>query len=92
FDIPFYVCAPSSTIDLTCSTGDDIHIELRKPEEVSEKWYTQPMAPKGINIYNPAFDVTDNRFITAIVTEFGIVRPPYQRTLAETLANRRQND
>jgi methylthioribose-1-phosphate isomerase len=92
FDIPFYVCAPSSTIDLTCSTGDDIHIELRKPEEVSEKWYAQPMAPKGINIYNPAFDVTDNRFITAIVTEFGIVRPPFQRTLAETLANRSQND
>lgn len=92
FDIPFYVCAPSSTIDLNCPTGDDIHIELRKPEEVSEKWYAQPMVPKGINIYNPAFDVTDNRFVTAIITEFGIVCPPYQHTLAEILANRSQND
>lgn len=91
FNIPFYVCAPSSTIDLNCPTGDNIHIELRKPEEISEKWYAQPMAPKGINIYNPAFDVTDNRFITAIVTEFGIVRPPYQDNLATILANRRQN-
>ena len=91
FNIPFYVCAPSSTIDLNCPTGDNIHIELRKPEEISEKWYAQPMAPKGINIYNPAFDVTDNRFITAIVTEFGIVRPPYQDNLAIILANRRQN-
>jgi len=87
FNIPFYVCAPSPTIDLNCATGDDIHIELRKPEEVSEKWYTQPMAPKGVNIYNPAFDVTDNRFITAIVTEFGVIRPPYQQTLAQTLAS-----
>jgi methylthioribose-1-phosphate isomerase len=92
FGIPFYVCAPSSTIDLNCATGDDIHIELRKPEEVSEKWYAQPMAPKGINIYNPAFDVTDNRFITAIITEFGIIRPDYQHTLKEALAGRSRND
>lgn len=77
YGIPFYVCAPSSTIDMNIATGDDIVIEQRKPEEVAEMWYEKRMAPENINIYNPAFDVTDNSLITAIVTEKGVVRAPY---------------
>ena len=78
YGIPFYVCAPSSTIDMNIATGDDIVIEQRKPEEVSEMWYEKRMAPSDINIYNPAFDVTDNSLITAIVTEKGVVKAPYK--------------
>lgn len=81
YNIPFYVCGPSSTIDLDCKTGEDIEIELRHPDEISEKFYTQRMAPKGINIYNPAFDVTDNSLITAIITERGIFTAPYEISL-----------
>ena len=77
YGIPFYVCAPSSTIDMNIATGDDIVIEQRKPEEVAEMWYEKRMAPENINIYNPAFDVTDNSLITAIVTEKGVVRAPF---------------
>lgn len=83
YGIPFYVCAPTSTIDLNCKTGSDIHIEERKPEEVSEKWYEKRMAPKGVKVYNPAFDVTDGEFITAIITEYGIAKPPYNESLKE---------
>lgn len=81
YGIPFYVFAPTSTIDLNTKTGDDIHIELRKPEEVTDKWYAKPMAPAGVKVYNPAFDVTDNSLITAIITENGIAYPPYQESL-----------
>jgi methylthioribose-1-phosphate isomerase len=83
YGIPFFVCAPTSTIDLNCKTGDDIHIEERKAEEVTEKWYKKPMGPKGVKVFNPAFDVTEERFITAIITEYGIVRAPYSETLKE---------
>lgn len=83
YNIPFYVCAPTSTIDLDCATGEDIHIEERKPEEVTEKWYKKRMAPKDVKVFNPAFDVTDSRFITAIVTEYGIARPPYGESIKE---------
>lgn len=78
YGVPFYVCAPSSTIDMNIASGKDIVIEQRKPEEVTEMWYEKRMAPEGIKVYNPAFDVTDNDLITAIVTEKGIVRKPYK--------------
>ncbi|WML33100.1 S-methyl-5-thioribose-1-phosphate isomerase [Clostridium sp. OS1-26] len=81
YGIPFYVCAPLSTIDLKCSTGEDIHIELRADEEITSKWYERPMAPAGVKAYNPCFDVTDNSLITAIVTENGIAYPPYSESL-----------
>lgn len=81
YGIPFYVFAPTSTIDLNTPTGDEIHIELRKPEEVTTKWYAKPMAPAGVKVYNPAFDVTDHSLITAIITENGIAYPPYQESL-----------
>ncbi len=84
YGIPFYVCAPTSTIDMTMKSGWDIEIEQRKPEEVTDKWYAKPMAPKeNLKVFNPAFDVTDARFITAIITEYGIARPPFSLSLKE---------
>ena len=82
YGVPFYVLGPTSTIDLSCPTGDEIRIELRDPEEIRTGFYAQPMAPAGVKCYNPAFDVTDSALITGIVTEKGICRPPYARSLA----------
>ncbi len=82
YGIPFYVLGPTSTIDLDCPTGDDIQIELRDPEEIRSKFYVRPMAPAGVECYNPAFDVTDHTLISGIVTERGICRPPYGQSLA----------
>jgi methylthioribose-1-phosphate isomerase len=81
YGIPFYVCAPTSTVDMSIKEGRDIVIEQRKAEEVTEMWYREPMAPAGVKVFNPAFDVTDHDLITAIITEFGIVRPPYSESL-----------
>lgn len=81
YGIPFYVHAPLSTIDMKTKTGEEIEIELRKGEEIYEAWYSRPMAPKGIKTYNPAFDVTDAKYITAIITEKGIAYPPYKKSL-----------
>lgn len=77
YGVPFYVCAPTSTIDPVTETGNDIVIEQRPAEEVTEMWYEKRMAPNDIAVYNPAFDVTDNELITAIITEHGIYRAPY---------------
>lgn len=77
FGIPFYVFAPSSTIDLNCKNGSEISIENRDSSEVSEMYYKRRMTPDGANIFNPAFDVTKADLITAFVTEFGVIRPPY---------------
>ena len=82
YHIPFYVVAPPSTIDLTCPSGTAIPIEQRPPEEVTHMWYEASMAPAGVDVYNPAFDVTDHSLITAIVTEYGIAYPPYDKSLA----------
>ena len=82
YGIPFYVLGPTSTIDLNCPTGDDIQIELRDPEEIKSKFYAQPMALPEVKCYNPAFDVTDHTLIAGIVTEKGICRPPYTKSLA----------
>lgn len=83
YNIPFYVCAPFSTVDLECKTGEDIHIELRPADEITTKWYSESMAPEGVQTYNPAFDVTDHQLITAIVTENGIAYPPFSDSLAK---------
>lgn len=83
YGIPFYVCAPTSTIDMNTSTGDDIVIEQRKPEEVTDMWYKERMAPEGVKVYNPAFDVTDNSLISGIVTEYGVLRAPYDKAIKE---------
>lgn len=81
YKIPFYVCAPLSTIDLNCRNGAEIKIEQRPGEEITTKWYAKPMAPQGVKTYNPAFDVTDHELIEAIITEKGIVYPPYNENL-----------
>jgi methylthioribose-1-phosphate isomerase len=88
YDIPFYVCAPTSTIDINTPTGKDIHIEERPAHEVTEMWYKKRMAPEGIKVYNPAFDFADNELITAIITEHGIVRRPYTEGLKEILGRK----
>jgi len=81
YGIPFYVLGPTSTIDMRIASGDEIVIEQRKPEEVTEMWYEKRMAPEGVKVYNPAFDVTDHELITGIVTEHGVAYPPYTESL-----------
>lgn len=83
YGIPFYVCAPTSTIDLHTPTGKEIKIEQRPVEEVTQMWYKERMAPEGVKVFNPAFDVTDHNLITAIITEHGIARAPYEKSLAD---------
>lgn len=77
YGIPFYVCAPTSTIDMACPDGGAIQIEERPGREVTEMWYERPMAPEGVKVYNPAFDVTEADLVTAFVTEYGVLRPPF---------------
>ena len=81
YGIPFYMYVPTSTIDLNTPTGDEIPIELRRGDEIKEMWYEKPMAPENVKTYNPSFDVTDHKYITAVITEKGIVRPPYEINL-----------
>ena len=83
YDVPLYVFCPSSTIDRDCMTGAEIEIEQREPGEIKEMFFKKPIAPAGVKCYNPAFDVTDNSLITAIVTEKGICRAPYTESLAQ---------
>lgn len=82
YGVPFYVCAPTATVDLRCASGDVIPIEERDGAEITELWYRERMAPEGIRVWNPAFDVTDHSLITAFVTEKGIVYPPFTDGLA----------
>jgi methylthioribose-1-phosphate isomerase len=82
--IPFYPVVPTSTIDLSLPTGDDIPIEERDPSEVTGLLWAEgkrPIAPKGARVANPAFDVTPHRYVTGIVTENGIAYPPFDLSL-----------
>ncbi len=81
YGVPVYILLPSSTIDMACPTGADIPIELRDGEEIRSLWYERPMAPEGVKCWDPAFDVTDHDLITAVVTEKGVIRPPYDVNL-----------
>ena len=83
YGIPFYVCAPSSTIDLNTATGDDITIEMRDPEEVTSMWYKERMAPEGIDAFNPAFDYAEHDLITGIITEKGIAKAPFEKAFRD---------
>ncbi|MBT9143905.1 MAG: Methylthioribose-1-phosphate isomerase [Dehalococcoidia bacterium] len=74
--VPFYVAAPTSTIDLSVKSGAEIPIEERSPEEVTT-FGGRRIAPHGVEVANPAFDVTPHRYVTAIITEQGIAREPY---------------
>jgi methylthioribose-1-phosphate isomerase len=73
--IPFYVAAPYSTIDLGTKSGKDIPIEQRNPAEVTNIHGGHPIAPSGVDVYNPAFDVTPADLITGIITERGVFKP-----------------
>lgn len=90
YNVPVYICAPTSTIDLNTKTGADIHIEQRPAEEVTEMWYEKRMAPEGVKVFNPAFDVTDHDLIAGIVTEFGIAREPYTESLQKIMDQKNQ--
>ncbi len=89
--IPFFVAAPVSTVDLATPTGAAIEIEERDAREVTHGFGRQT-APDGVRVYNPAFDVTPAAFITAIVTERGLVRPPYEATLPRVVAGAARKD
>jgi methylthioribose-1-phosphate isomerase len=84
--IPFYVAAPSSTFDLTLPNGDAIPIEQRDPREVTHG-FGLATAPTGVDVYNPAFDVTPARLIAGIITEHGIIRPVDEQRIRETLVS-----
>ena len=88
YGVPVYICAPTSTIDLNTPTGAEIKIEQRPAEEVTEMWYKERMAPEGIKVFNPAFDVTDHELIAGIVTEYGVARAPYTESLAAIFAEK----
>lgn len=85
YNVPFYVLGPYSTIDFNCKNGDEIVIEERDGEEIKEMYFEKPTALKETKCFNPAFDVTDNSLITAIITDKGIVYPPYEVNLKEML-------
>jgi len=79
-NVPFYVAAPISTLDMTLASGDEIPIEQRAAREVTHVFGVH-VAPHGTTVENPAFDVTPNRYVTAIITERGVARPPYLESL-----------
>ena len=84
--VPFYIAAPSSTFDLTIKSGADIPIEQRASEEVTKFAQTR-VAPQGVNVCNPAFDVTEARDITAIITDKGVIENPNGENILELLGN-----
>jgi methylthioribose-1-phosphate isomerase len=84
-EIPFYVAAPVSTVDLSIPTGSDIPIEQRDPREVT-RFQGIPIVPDEVSAFNPAFDVTPHRFVTAIITDRGIARAPFEEALARLVA------
>jgi methylthioribose-1-phosphate isomerase len=86
-NIPFYVAAPLTTLDLSLSTGAEIPIEERDSREITHIGNTR-LAPEGVSVHNPAFDVTPNELISAIITDRGVARPPYKETL-RSLAERK---
>lgn len=79
--IPFYIVAPHSTFDLNLKKGEEIPIEQRDAHEVGYLWFKRPIVPKGVSVYNPAFDIVPAELITAIVTESGLITPPYSKTI-----------
>ena len=83
YGIPVYTLGTSSTIDLNCPNGDAIEIELRDPSEIRSKFYEKPIALEEVKCFNPAFDVTDHTLLSGIITEKGIIYPPFSENLAK---------
>ena len=77
--VPFYVCTPSTTIDFSAKSAEDIEIEFRDPEEVRNMWYCLPMVSQEATILNPAFDLTPAALVTGYITEKGILLPPFSK-------------
>ena len=75
---------------MNTKTGADIKIEQRPAQEVTEMWYKERMAPEGVKVFNPAFDVTDHDLIAGIVTEYGVATAPYEESLKEIFAKKQQ--
>lgn len=86
--IPFYIAAPVSTFDLSLVHGKDIPIEQRSSEEITHLFFKKSIAPKGVRTYNPAFDVTGHSLITGIITELGVIRPPFARNIAKVIGKK----
>ena len=84
--IPFYVAAPLSTIDFNIKTGKDIPIEERDPKEITH-WEGKRLIPSAVAVWNPAFDITPNRFITAIITDQGVAKKPFSQNLKKWFQN-----
>ena len=84
--IPFYVAGPTSSIDINCPSGKDIPIEQRDAKEVSHM-FGKPLAPKGTKVFNPAFDVTAQELVSAIITEKGVINPPYQQNIRKYVSH-----
>jgi len=78
--IPFYVAADVSTFDMSLASGDEIEIELRPGHELTS-WRSEPTAPAGVATWNPAFDVTPADLITGIITDVGVLRPPFEESI-----------
>jgi methylthioribose-1-phosphate isomerase len=81
--IPFYCAAPRSSFDLTLESGSQIPIEERKAEEITNGFGKQT-APTGVDVFNPAFDVTPHRYVTAFITEKGVIKPPFNVNISKT--------
>jgi methylthioribose-1-phosphate isomerase len=79
-NIPFYVASPTSSIDLQCPSGAEIPIEERDPKEVSHI-FGRPITPRGVRILNPAFDVTPHELVAALITEKGVITPPFKQNI-----------
>jgi len=84
-NIPFYIAAPVSTFDLSAKSGKDIPIEERDSREVSELLFKKKVAAPGAKIFNPAFDVTPHNLISAIITDKGVIKPPYKKNIKDKL-------
>jgi methylthioribose-1-phosphate isomerase len=90
-NVPFYVAAPLSSIDMSLASGAEIPIEERDPREITHGFGSQT-APDGIDVYNPAFDVTPHELVTAIITEAGVVRAPYVEGLKAAFAAKERKE
>lgn len=86
--IPFYIAAPQSTFDLTIKSGRHITVEQRDPREITSLFSGKPIVAAGVKVFNPAFDVTSHDLITAIITDKGIIRPPYKDNIKKVLGDK----
>ncbi len=88
YHVPFYVAAPVSTFDAGIATGAEIPIEQRGADEVTSLFFKESLAVEGVHVYNPAFDVTPHELISGIITEKGIIRPPFDKNIAGMLGTK----